>query len=77
MTQSEVIRFDMAVKRIIRRELAEAHKKWGERFDLLCIERSWGRTLDDMEMLSVIRRFNRSGSFFGSGVLGQIEPSAP
>jgi hypothetical protein len=64
MTRPEVIRFDMAVKRIIKRELAEAHRKWGDRFDLLCIEQSWGHALDDMAMLSAIRRFNRSGSFF-------------
>jgi hypothetical protein len=77
MTQPEVIRFDMAVKRIIRRELAAAHRKWGDRFDLLRIEQSWGRTLDDMEMLSVIRRFNRSGIFFANGMSGRIGPGAP
>jgi hypothetical protein len=47
----EVIRFDLAVKRIIRRELLEAHRKWGDRFDLLCIEKSWGKTLSDIKML--------------------------
>ena len=76
MTQPEVIRFDLAVKRIIRRELAEAHRRCGDRFDLLSIEQSWGRSLDDMKMLAVIRRFNRTGSFFGYGVLGQTEPGA-
>lgn len=77
MMQPEVIRFDLAVKRIIRRELAEAHRKWGDRFDLLCIEQSWGHTLDDMAMLSVIRKFNRSGSFYANGVLGHVEPGSP
>jgi hypothetical protein len=76
MMQPEVIRFDLAVKRIINRELAEAHRKWGDRFDLLCIEQSWGHTLDDTKMLSVIRRFNRTGSFFANGVLGRSEPGA-
>ena len=77
MNQSEVISFDLAVKRIIRRELADAHRKFGNRFDLICIEQSWGSTLDDMKMLAVIRRFNRTGSFFAAGVLSQTGPGAP
>lgn len=76
MTEPEVIRFDLALKRIIRRELDEAHRRCGDRFDLLCIEQSWGRSLDDMKMLKAIRRFNRTGSFFENGVLGQTEPGA-
>jgi hypothetical protein len=77
MMKSEVIRFDLAVKRIIRRELAEAHQKFGNRFDLLVIEQSWGEALDDMKMLSVIRRFNRTGTFFTDGVLGEPESRTP
>jgi hypothetical protein len=77
MTEPGVIRFDMAVKRIIKRELDEAHRRYGDRFDLLCIEQSWGRSLDDMKMLRVIRRFNRTGRFFENGVLGQAESGAP
>lgn len=61
MMQSEVIAFDLAVKRIIRRELAVARRKWGAKFDLICIEQSWGHTLGDMKMLATIRGFNRTG----------------
>ena len=75
MITSEVIRFDLAVKRIIRRELAEAHRKFGNRFDLLVVEQSWGYTLDDMKMLSVIRRFNRTGTFFTTASWARPKPA--
>jgi|SRR3954454_5966740 len=75
--QSDIIRFDLAIKRIIRRELAEAHGKWGNRFDLVCIEQSWGDKLDDLQMLSAIRTFNRTGSFFVNGNMSGSHVAAP
>jgi hypothetical protein len=42
-----------------------ARRKWGDRFDLLCLEVSLGNTLDDRTALRLLRAFDGTGSIFG------------
>lgn len=50
----------------IRRELAAAHAKWGDTFDLQMLKGSWGDTLDDEEMLTALGHFQTSGRYLDS-----------
>jgi hypothetical protein len=50
----------------IRRELAAAHTKWGDTFELQMLEGSWRDTLDDEEMLTALGHFETSGKYLDS-----------
>lgn len=53
------------IKSEILRQIAIARTKYGPRdFALLCIEGSWGDTLDDRKTLSMLRSLNRTGSIY-------------
>lgn len=69
MTDHIVISFDEAIRAEIRRELGIARTKYGDQhFELLCIEGSWGDTLDDHYVLRLLKAFNRYGSIYAEVV---------
>jgi hypothetical protein len=62
---AEIVPLDDAIKSEIRRQIAIARTKYGPRdFALLCIEGSWGDTLDDRKTLDMLRSLNRAGSIY-------------
>jgi hypothetical protein len=70
---AEIVPLDGDIKAEIRRQMAIARTKYGPRdFALLCIEGSWGDTLDDRETLAMLRSLNRTGSIYKK-VIGRIE----
>jgi hypothetical protein len=50
----------------IRTEIVRESKTryGGDRFEVLCIEGSWGDTLDDRQTLQLLKALNRTGSIF-------------
>ena len=56
------------MRRQVHRELMLARRKWGDRFDLACLEMNLGKTLDDRTALRLLRVFDGTGSIFGRGV---------
>jgi hypothetical protein len=48
----------------IDRELALAKARWGETFELKCLEGSRGDTLSDEKLLRVLRYFNEHGTVY-------------
>jgi hypothetical protein len=46
----------------IDRELAFAKSRWGETFELKCLEGSRGDTLDDEALLRLLRYFSEHGA---------------
>ncbi|WP_353645171.1 hypothetical protein [Mesorhizobium sp. WSM2239] len=62
---AEIVPLDDAIKSEIRGQIAIARTKFGPRdFTLLCIERTWGNTLDDRKALDMLRSLNRTGSIY-------------
>jgi hypothetical protein len=64
MAEADIIPIGEAVKEEIRRELAKAKARFGDDFEVLCLEGSWGDTLDDRQTLEMLRHLNRSGSIY-------------
>ena len=57
-------------------ELNAAKAKYGcNDFELLCLEGSRGDTLDDEQLLLMLRHFNKTGSAYGRIVLQTEKPS--
>ena len=48
----------------IERELAIAKARWGETFELKCLEGSRGDTLDDADILRMLRYFQANGTVY-------------
>ena len=61
----DVVYMEEALRRQVHRKLMLARRKWGNRFDLLCLEVSLGKTLDDRTALRLLRVFDGTGSIFG------------
>ena len=60
-----VVSLDKAMRAEIVREMDIAKTTYGaDRFEVLCIEGSWGDTLDDRQTLHLLRALNRTGSIF-------------
>ena len=53
-----------AIRAGVRRELEIARAKYGNHFELLCIEGSWGDTIDGRKALQLLRTLNRTGSMY-------------
>jgi hypothetical protein len=65
MADETIIPLDEATRAEIGRELEIARTKYGDQhFELLCIEGSWGETLDDRDVLRLLRSLNRAGSMY-------------
>jgi hypothetical protein len=64
MAEAEIIPLGEGVQNEIRRELAKAKARFGDDFEILCFEGSWGDTLDDRQMLRMLRYLNRTGSMY-------------
>jgi hypothetical protein len=62
MSEADIIPLSEAVKEEIRRELAKAKARFGDDFEVLCLEGSSGDTLDDRQTLRMLRYLNRTGS---------------
>jgi hypothetical protein len=67
----EPISLEYAIRAEVRRELEIARAKYGEHFELLCIEGSCGDTIDDGKALELLRTLNRTGSMY-SEVICQV-----
>ena len=66
MTDSiKIVRMDVALHWLAKIELEQCRAKWGESFELLCLERNWGEALDDRQVLRLARRLRRTGSIYG------------
>ncbi|NGO50407.1 hypothetical protein [Allomesorhizobium camelthorni] len=61
---ADPIPLDDAIRSEVRREMEIARAKYGEHFELLCIEGSWGDTIDDRKALQLLRSLNRTGSIY-------------
>ncbi|WP_394887530.1 hypothetical protein ACG873_21770 [Mesorhizobium sp. AaZ16] len=59
---AELVSLEEALREKVRRELEIARAKYGEHFELLCIEGSRGDTIDDRKALQLLRSLNRTGS---------------
>jgi hypothetical protein len=68
---AELVPLDEAIRAEIRRELEIARAKYGETFEVLCIEGSWNDTIDDRKALQLLRTLNRTGSMY-SEVICQV-----
>jgi hypothetical protein len=64
MAEATIISFHDAVKTAIRREFELAKARFGNDWQLLCIEENWGDTLDDRRTLRMLRYLNRNGSCY-------------
>jgi hypothetical protein len=62
---SNIVRLADALPLLIRAELDLCRARWGEDFQLLCLERNWGEALDDRQVLRLARLLNRTGSIYG------------
>ncbi|EHK53466.1 hypothetical protein [Allomesorhizobium alhagi] len=62
---------EYAIRAEVRRELEIARAKYGEHFELLCIEGSYGDTIDDGKALELLRTLNRTSSMY-SEVICQV-----
>jgi hypothetical protein len=61
---AELVSLEEALREKVRRELEIARAKYGEHFELLCIEGSWGDTIDDRKALQLLRTLNRNGTMY-------------
>ncbi|EHK56880.1 hypothetical protein [Allomesorhizobium alhagi] len=61
---ADPISLDDTIRSEVRREMEIARAKYGENFELLCIEGSWGDTIDDRKALQLLRSLNRTGSIY-------------
>jgi hypothetical protein len=68
---AEIVSLEEALRGEVRRELEIARAKYGESFEVLCIEGSWGDTIDDRKALELLRTLNRTGSMY-SEVICQL-----
>ena len=61
------------------RELAAAKARWGETFELKCLEGSRGDTLSDADILRMLRHFSEKGTVYSrviaSTELPETEPA--
>jgi len=57
----------------IDRELQRAKARWGETFELKCLEGSRGDTLSDEDILRMLRYFQVHGTVY-SRVLASVDP---
>ena len=65
MTESgNIIRMDVALHWLVKVELERCRVRWGECFELLCLERNWGQALDDRQVLRLARRLHGTGSIY-------------
>jgi hypothetical protein len=64
MAEAEIIPVGEGVQNEIRRELAKAKARFGNDFEIVCLEGSWGDTLDDRQLLGMLRYLNRTGSMY-------------
>ena len=62
---ARIVRMDVALHWLVKIELEQCRARWGECFELLCLERNWGEALDDRQVLRLARRLNRTGSIYG------------
>ena len=67
---------DADINRDIDRELAAAKARWGATFELKCLERSRGDTLDDEDVLRILRYFREHGMVYAR-VLARVEGRSP
>ena len=66
MTDSvKIIRMDVGLHSLVKNKLDECRARWGECFELLCLERNWGSVLDDRQVLRLARRLHDTGSIYG------------
>lgn len=61
---AKLVSLENAICTEVRRELEVARAKYGEHFELLCIEGSWGDAIDDRKALQLLRSMNRTGSIY-------------
>lgn len=59
-----IVPLDHATHAAVCREMEIARAKYGDHFELLCIEGSWGDTIDDRKALQLLRALNRTGSMY-------------
>jgi hypothetical protein len=59
-----LVPLDDAIRAAARREIEFARAKYGDHFELLCIEGSWGDTIDDRKALQLLRTLNRIGTMY-------------
>ncbi|WP_246251989.1 hypothetical protein [Allomesorhizobium camelthorni] len=64
MAEAMIVPFHEAVKAAIWREFELAKARFGNDWQLLCIEENWGDTLDDRHTLRMLRSLNRNGSCY-------------
>jgi hypothetical protein len=62
---ADPIPLEDAIRAQVRREMEIARAKYGENFEMLCLEGSWGDTIDDRKALQLLRSLNRTGSIYG------------
>jgi hypothetical protein len=62
---ANVVLMDVALHRLVRVELERCRDRWGECFELLCLERNWGQALDDRQVLRLARLLHGTGSIYG------------
>jgi hypothetical protein len=66
MTDStKIVRMDVALHWLVKIELEQCRARWGECFELVCLERNWGGALDDRQVLRLARRLYNTGSIYG------------
>ena len=61
----KIVRMDVALHSLVKVELEQCRARWGECFELLCLERNWGQALDDRQVLRLARRLHNTGSIYG------------
>jgi len=59
-----IVRMDTALHWMVKVELDRCHARWGDCFELLCLERNWGRALNDRQVLRLARRLHSTGSIY-------------
>ena len=65
---ARIVRMDVALHSLVKVELEQCRARWGECFELLCLERNWGQALDDRQVLRLARRLHNTGSIYGDKV---------
>ena len=53
---AEIVRMDVGLHWLVKIKLEECRARWGECFELLCLERNWGSVLDDRQVLRLARQ---------------------
>ena len=56
---------DIGLHRLVEIKLEECCARWGECFELHCLQRNWGSVLDDRQVLRLARRLYDTGSIYG------------